>query len=93
TPFVRALSRYFWQSLYMRVMQPGCVAPVVLSLFGTQNCGKSWFGTRLTRIIMQDEKADSVQLDLGSDKVNFLREVTGNSIVAAVGEMTGFNRG
>ncbi|MFP3733033.1 VapE family protein, partial [Bacillus sp. SIMBA_006] len=50
TPFVRALSRYFWQSLYMRVMQPGCVAPVVLSLFGTQNCGKSWFGTRLTRI-------------------------------------------
>jgi hypothetical protein len=40
-----------------------------------------------------DKEADSVQLDLGSNKIDFLREITGQSVIASVGEMTGFNRG
>lgn len=93
TDLNKKFSKYFWLSLYARVMMPGAFAPMVLSLFGVQNCGKSYFGKRLSQIITGDPEADSVQLDLGSDKTNFLREITGTSVVASVGEMTGFTRG
>lgn len=93
TELNRDFGEYFWLSLYSRLMMPGTQAPMVLSLFGVQNCGKSYFGKRLCSIITGDDEADSVQLDLGGDKLDFLREITGQSIVAAVGEMTGFTRG
>jgi len=85
--------QYFWLSIYNRVMNPGCLAPMVLSLFGTQNAGKSYLSKRICELVLQDKKADAVQLDLSADKNEFLREITGNSIIANVGEMTGFTRG
>jgi Virulence-associated protein E len=93
TELNRAFSKYFWLSLYNRVTNPGCRAEMVLSLFGAQNAGKSYFSKLICQIITGDKNADSVQLDLSGDKMEFLREITGNSIVANVGEMTGFTRG
>lgn len=93
TKLNRDFGKYFWLSLYARVMMPGSLAPMVLSLFGTQDCGKSYFGKLICRILTGNGEADTVQLDLNADKLTFLREITGNSIVASVGEMTGFTRG
>lgn len=93
TELNREFSEYFWLSLYSRVMYPGSQAPVVLSLFGAQNCGKSYFGKRLARIITGNPNADSVQLNLAGDRLDFLRSITGFSVIASVGEMTGFTRG
>jgi hypothetical protein len=93
TPLNHDFSKYFWLSLYARVMMPGSLAPIVLSLFGAQGCGKSRFGKEIARIITGNDEADSVQLNLDGKQVDFLRDITGNSIVAAVGEMTGFTRG
>ncbi len=90
---------YFWLSLYCRVMHPGgdCNAPMALAMIGAQNSGKSYFGQRICQILMQDQNADTVQLDLASlrdqnGQTKFVRSITGASIIAAVGEMTGFNR-
>lgn len=93
TPLNKSFGKYFWLSLYGRVMYPGIYAPMVLSLFGAQDCGKSYFGKRLSQIILGNEGADSVQLNLDGDKMDFLREITGTSVIASVGEMTGFTRG
>lgn len=93
TPLNRMFSKYFWLSLFCRCMYPGEEAPIVLTLIGVQNCGKSYFGKLLARLITGDMESDSVQLDLGANKTDFLREITGQSVVASVGEMTGFNRG
>ncbi len=86
-------SRYFWLSLYCRVMYPGCQAPIALSLFGTQNAGKSYFGKLLCVEVTGDNNADSIPLDLGSDVNVFLRSITGSSVIANVSEMVGFSRG
>jgi hypothetical protein len=93
TPLNRAFGDYFWLSLLCRLLRPGEEAPIVLTLIGVQNCGKSYFGKLLARLLTGDKEADSVQLDLGSNKIDFLREITGQSVIASVGEMTGFNRG
>jgi predicted P-loop ATPase len=93
TPLNRSFGKYFWLSLYARAMMPGSLAPIVLSLFGAQGCGKSRFGAEIARIITCDPDADTVPLDLSGNAVEFLRNITGHSVVAAVGEMTGFTRG
>jgi len=93
TPLNEDFGQYFWLSLYNRVMIPGSLAPMVLSLFGAQGCGKSLFGKRLCQILTGNEEADSVQLNLDGEKLEFLRNITGNSVIASVGEMTGFTRG
>lgn len=90
TELSREFGLYFWLSLYCRIMFPGCMAPMALALFGAQNAGKSYFSTLICRTILGDEKADSVQLDLSGDVLEFLRDMTGNSLIANVGEMTGF---
>jgi hypothetical protein len=92
TPLNRRMGWYFWTSLYVRVMYGGHNAGIVLSLFGAQNCGKSHFGTRITREIMGDEKMFPTPLDLSGGRIDFLRTITGNSVVAAIPEMTGFTR-
>lgn len=90
----RAVGKYFWLSLYNRIMNPGCLAPIVISLFGAQKAGKSRFSDAICQIVMRNPKAQAVQLDLGgADRMEFLREMTGNAIIANVGEMTGFTRG
>lgn len=86
----RMFGHYFWLSIYCRVMYPGCMAPIALSLFGPQDAGKSYFSKLICRTITGDPKADAVQLDLAGDSLEFLRKITGASIVANVGEMTGF---
>lgn len=92
TPLNRRFGKYFWLSLYCRITRPGCMAPMVLSLFGGQNAGKSYFSKLICRTLMQDEMSDSVKLNLASDRVKFLRAITGGAIVATIPEMTGFNR-
>jgi predicted P-loop ATPase len=93
TDLNKDFSEYFWLSLYCRATMPGSLAPTVLSLFGAQGCGKSLFQKRLAQIITGNLEADSVQLNLDGDRLEFLRNITGNSVIASVGEMTGFNRG
>lgn len=93
TPLNQDFGEYFWLALYARMMMPGELAPMVLSLFGVQNCGKSYFGKRLCQIITGNEGADSTQLNLDAQPIDFLREITGQSVIASVGEMTGFGRG
>lgn len=93
TTLNRDFGQYFWLSLYTRVMMPGSLAPIVLSLFGAQGCGKSRFTKKLCQIVTGNDEADSVQLNLDGDRIEFLRNITGQSIIASVGEMTGFTRG
>lgn len=93
TPLNRLIGKYFWLSLYSRVMMPGSLAPIVLALFGAQGCGKSLFQKKLCQIIIGKEEADAVQLNLDGDRIEFLRSITGHSVIAAVGELTGFSRG
>lgn len=57
----KLVSKYFWLSLYSRVMIPGSLAPIVLSLFGAQGCGKSRFTKRLAQIITGNEETDTLQ--------------------------------
>jgi Virulence-associated protein E len=88
----RSFGKYFWLSIYCRITKPGCLAPMALALFGGQNAGKSYFSKLICQTLLQDEDAISVQLDIGANKIDFLRDITGHSIVANIGEMTGFNR-
>lgn len=88
----RNFEQYFWLSLYARVMMPGSLAPIVLSMFGAQGCGKSRLTKTICRIITGDPEADTVQLNLDGERLDFLRAITGNSIIASVGEMSGFTR-
>jgi hypothetical protein len=89
----RAFGLYFWTSLYCRMMHPGEEAPIVLTLIGVQNCGKSYFGKLLTRLLTGDKESDSTQLNLDGNRIDFLRDITGQSVVASIGEMAGFTRG
>lgn len=93
TALNRRFGRYFWLSIYGRIFYPGCVASMVLSLFGAQKAGKSYFAKRICQVLTGNIDADSVQLNLDGDKLEFLREITGTSIIANIGEMTGFTRG
>ncbi|MFP6557498.1 VapE domain-containing protein [Paraburkholderia sp. B3] len=91
--FHRKCSQYFWLSLYARVMYPGSLAPMMLSIFGPQGCGKSRFTQTLCKIIMCDPEADTTPLNMAGEPLHFLRAITGQSIIANAGEMTGFTRG
>ncbi|WP_175720759.1 VapE domain-containing protein [Burkholderia anthina] len=91
--FHQNCSQYFWLSLYARVMFPGSLAPMMLSIFGPQGCGKSRFTQTLCKIIMCDPEADTTPLNMAGDPLHLLRAITGRSIIANVGEMTGFTRG
>ncbi|QOV06282.1 helicase [Burkholderia phage Maja] len=89
----RKVSRYFFTSLYARLMHPGSYAPLVVFLIGGQNAGKSHFGRLICQYVLNDKNADSMPLDLSANKNEFLREITGQSVVAQIGEMTGFTKG
>ena len=88
-------SMYFWLSLYNRIVHPGWQAPMVLSLFGAQNAGKSYFSKRICECVMSlvdKPQASPVILNISGDNKDFLRKITGNSVVANIGEMTGFGK-
>jgi Virulence-associated protein E len=93
TELNRSFSKYFWLSIYNRIMNPGCLAPMVLCLIGEQFTGKSHFANIICQAILGRDYAHAVKLDLAKDWTPFLRQITGNSIIANVGEMTGYNRG
>jgi len=92
TPLHRAFGLYFWCSILMRVTRPGSEAQCSLVLCGAQNAGKSHFSKMLARIITGDPDADAVQLDLDGDRLSFLRDITGHSPIASLGEMSGYMR-
>jgi len=92
TPLLERFGLYFWLSLYNRITNPGCQAPIVLALFGAQNAGKSYFAKLICRVLMQDDEATVAKMDLSKPFNNTLRDITGNSIIANVAEMSGFNR-
>ncbi|WP_051888306.1 VapE domain-containing protein [Caballeronia sordidicola] len=92
TPLNRAFGVYFWTSFFMRVTRPGEEAPIVLTLIGAQNCGKSYFGKLLARLITGNREADSVQYDLDTKPLDLLRDITGHSVVCALGELAGYQR-
>jgi len=90
----RMFSQYFWLSIYNRILNPGCLAPISLALIGPQNSGKSYFSKILCRTLMGDDKYGPVSLDLSVQNYNnFLRDITGESIIANVGEKIGLKRG
>lgn len=94
TALTRLVFKYFWLALYNRIINPGAFAPISLSLIGGQDAGKSWFSVLLCRLLTGDMNTGPVQLDLGQKNYNqFLRNITGRSLVANVGEMAGFKKG
>lgn len=92
TPLIQNVGQYFWLSLFNRMMMPGSLAPIAIALIGAQGCGKSLFAKKLCQILTDDEESDSVQLNLDGDWMEFLRAITGKSVIATVGEMAGFTR-
>lgn len=95
TPLNRKVAKYFWLSLYMRLMHPGCQAPVSIALIGDQDVGKSYFSTRIVRTILGDDKSAPTALSLNDISRNlndWLRRITGNSIIANIGEMRGYKK-
>ncbi|MGF6722431.1 hypothetical protein P3T43_001778 [Paraburkholderia sp. GAS41] len=88
----RIFGLYFWTSLYCRMMFPGELAPIVLVLCGAMDCGKSYFGKLLARMLTGDDQADSIQFNLDSNRIDFLRDITGQSVVCNLGELAGANR-
>jgi Virulence-associated protein E len=86
----REFSVYFWLSMYNRITNPGCFAPMVLCLLGGQFTGKSHFANIVCQAILGKPEAHAVKLDLAKDWTPFLRQITGHSIIANVGEMTGY---
>lgn len=94
TKLTRLVGKYFWLALYNRINRPGAFAPISLSLIGAQDAGKSWFSVLLCRLLTGDMTTGPVQLDLGAKNYNqFLRNITGKSLIANVGEMAGFKKG
>lgn len=90
------ISDYFWLSLYNRMTNPGCDAPVVLSLFGRQHAGKSFFQKLICQTVLGREKADSVKLNFDltdAGKKDFLRMATGHTVIASGSELSGYRRG
>ncbi len=88
----RTFGVYFWLSLYCRMMHPGELAPITLVLCGAQDCGKSYFGKLLARMITGDDQADSIQFNLDSNRETFLRDITGQSVICSLGELAGASR-
>lgn len=90
------ISEYFFLSLYNRVTNPGCDASIVLCLFGAQHSGKSYMQKRICRLITGNNGADTVRLNMelkDAGTKDFLRKITGKSVIASGSEMTGFSRG
>lgn len=95
TPLNRTVSRYFWFSLYNRINNPGCVATLSIALIGAQGVGKSYFSVQLCKILMGKPQAVSTSLNISDIERNlkdWLRKITGSSIIANMGEMRGYKK-
>ena len=93
TPTTRKVSKYFWLSLYGRVMFPGIEAPISLAFIGHQGVGKSHFSKIICEQITGTPESAPIKLNLHqTDQTAFLRKITGTSVIANIGELVGFNR-
>ena len=95
TPLNRKVSRYFWLSVYNRINSPGCHAPISIALIGAQDVGKSFFSVMLCRALMGSSKAAPTALNLGDVERNlndWLRRITGHSVIANIGELRGYKK-
>lgn len=91
----RLISKYFWLSLYNRINNPGCQAPISIAFIGHQGVGKSYFSVALCQILIGHPHAAPTALSLNDIERNtneWLRRITGNSIIANIGEMKGFKK-
>ena len=94
TPLTRLIGKYFWLSLYNRITKAGSIAPITIALIGAQDAGKSYFSLLLSRTLTGDSEGGVVELDLSARTyTQFLRDITGQSLIANIGEMIGFNKG
>lgn len=92
TKYTDAVSKYWFLALYNRVTNPGCLAPITLSLIGAQNNGKSYFYELTTRYVLQDKFATAVPFNVTHDMNRSLRNIIGKTIIATNAEMAGFGK-
>lgn len=88
----RMFSKYWILSLYNRVMNPGCLAPISMAMFGSQDAGKSHFQNVHCRELLSDPKAAPVTFDPDRQLRDLCRDIYGNSIIATIPEMTGYGK-
>ncbi|AMR79631.1 hypothetical protein A2G96_18805 [Cupriavidus nantongensis] len=93
TPLNRDFGRYFWLSLYSRMMYPGAFAPMVLSLFGAQGSGKSYMSKLICEEVTGNPRVEPTDVDMSENGKEFIRKITGTSVIANIGEMVGMARG
>lgn len=95
TEINRQIGKYFWLSLYNRMSNPGCSAPISIALIGDQDVGKSYFSLRLCRTLLDNKKAIPITLsltDIERNQNDWLRRITGKSVIANIGEMKGYKK-
>lgn len=93
TPTTRRVSMYLWLSLYARIMHPGCSADVVVTLIGAQHCGKSYLGKFITQqVVGPDSLPAKLVFNKNGNMEKFLRNITGQAVVAQCGEMAGMDK-
>jgi len=88
----RLFSKYWVLSMYNRVMNPGCLAPISMAMFGTQDAGKSHFQRMWCQEILGDKDAAPVTYDPVQKNNDLFRSIYGISIIATIPEMTGFGK-
>jgi Virulence-associated protein E/RepB DNA-primase from phage plasmid len=91
-PENRAMGRYFWLSLAARIFRPGAYAPIVLCLIGAGGTKKTFFVKYIEQQVFDDPDARPTPLNYLADENSFVRCITGYSIIANVGEFTGYSR-
>jgi hypothetical protein len=88
----RLFSKYWCLSLYNRVMNPGCRAPIAMALFGGMDAGKSYFQKLICEELLFNADAAPVEFDPARKTLDLFRDIYGNSIIASIPEMTGFGK-
>ncbi|EBP0440011.1 hypothetical protein JX85_23610 [Salmonella enterica] len=94
TKINRMAGIYLARMIYNRMVNPGCSAPVILTLIGEQNCGKSYLQDVICKLITGNPHATSNKikfLDITSKRLEFIRRITGTSVCATLGEMKGID--
>ncbi|WP_333988762.1 VapE domain-containing protein [Burkholderia cepacia] len=92
TPDNRLFSKYWCLSLYNRVMNPGCRAPISMALFGPQDAGKSYFQKVVCEELLFNRDAAPVEFDPDRQFRDLFRDIYGISIIASIPEMTNFGK-
>ncbi|MCA8304188.1 virulence-associated E family protein [Burkholderia seminalis] len=92
TPDNRVFSKYWCLSLYNRVMNPGCRAPISMALFGPQDAGKSYFQKVVCEELLFNHDAAPVEFDPDRQFRDLFRDIYGISIIASIPEMTNFGK-